>query len=112
MMATMRFLCVLAMLLLWNAVAQATTYQVGPTRSMTQISQAMAAAGPGDVIEVDGNANYSAVRWTKSGTAAQPIRIVGLPVGGMRPRIQGGANTVEIEADYVVMEGFDISGGS
>ena len=37
---------------------------------------------------------------------------MGLPVGGMRPRIQGGTNSVEIEADYVVMEGFDISGGS
>jgi hypothetical protein len=79
---------------------------------MTQIGQAMSAAAPGDVIEVDGNATYSSVRWTKSGTAAQPIRIVGLPAGGMRPRIQGGTNSVEVEADYVVMEGFEITGGS
>src|SRR6478735_10233733 len=99
-------------LLLASATSSATTYQVGPTRTMTQISQAMAAAGPGDQIQVDGNASYSSLRWTKSGTAAQPIRIVGVPASGMRPRIQGGTNTVEIEADYVVMEGFDISGGS
>jgi hypothetical protein len=108
----MRVWVVVAVSLSWGAGAQATTYPVGPTRSMTQIGQAMSAAGPGDVIEVDGNATYSSVRWTKSGTAAQPIRIVGLPVGGMRPRIQGGTNSVEVEADHVVMEGFDISGGS
>ena len=108
----MRLLLVATLLLGSAAAAHATTYQVGPTRTMTQITQAMSPAGPGDVIEVDGNATYSAVRWTKSGTAAQPIRIVGLAVSGMRPKIMGGTNTVEIEADYVVMEGFDISGGS
>jgi MYXO-CTERM domain-containing protein len=102
----------LAILLLGSGVAQATTYQVGPTRSWTQITQAMGTAAPGDVIEVDGNATYSSVRWTKSGTAAQPIRIVGVAAGGMRPRIQGGTNSVEIQADHVVMEGFDISGGT
>jgi len=110
-MGSMRVL-VAATLLLFSTAAYATTYQVGPTRTMTQITQAMASAGPGDVVQVDGNATYAAVRWTKSGTAAQPIRIVGVAASGMRPRIQGGANTVEIEADYVVMEGFDISGGS
>jgi hypothetical protein len=97
---------------LGSAMAQAATYQVGPTRTWTQIGQAMGTAGPGDVIEVDGGATYTAVRWTKSGSAAQPIRIVGVRAGGMRPAIQGGTNTVEIEADHVVMEGFDISGGS
>jgi hypothetical protein len=102
----------LATFLLGSAVAHATTYQVGPTRTYTQITQAISPAAPGDIIEVDGNATYSAVRWTKSGTAAQPIRIVGLPAGGIRPRIQGGTNSVEVEADYVVVEGFDISGGS
>ena len=84
----------------------------GRRRTWTQIGQAMATVGPGDVVQVDGNATYSAVRWTKSGSAAQPIRLVGMPVAGMRPLIQGGTNTVEIEADHVVMEGFDISGGS
>jgi hypothetical protein len=102
----------LATLLFGSAAAHATTYPVGPTRPLTQIGQAMANAAPGDVIEVDGNATYSSVRWTRSGTAAQPIRIVGLPVSGMRPRIQGGTNSVEVEADHVVVEGFDISGGS
>src|SRR5688572_4915300 len=95
-----------------TGAARAETYQVGPTRTWTQIGQAMATAGPGDVVQVDGNATYSAVRWTKSGTAAQPIRLVGVPAAGMRPLIRGGTNTVEIEADHVVMEGFDISGGS
>ena len=77
------------LLVLGSAGAHAATYQVGPTRTLTQIGQAMASAGPGDVIEVDGNATYSAVRWTKSGTAAQPIRIVGMPVGGHAPADPG-----------------------
>jgi hypothetical protein len=114
-MTKMIWVALAACMCMWltgGAVAHATTYQVGPTRSSTQITQVMAMAGPGDVIQVDGNATYSAVRWTKSGTAAQPIRIVGMPVGGMRPRIQGGNNTIEVEADYVVFEGFDITGGS
>ncbi len=99
-------------LVVGNTAARAATYQVGPTRTWTQIGQAMATVGPGDVVEVDGNATYSAVRWTKSGSAAQPIRLRGVPAAGMRPLIRGGTNTVEIEADHVVMEGFDISGGS
>jgi hypothetical protein len=103
---------VLAPLLLWGAAAHATTYQVGPTRSSTQIAQVMSKAAPGDVIQVDGNATYSAVHWTTSGTAAQPIHISGIAVNGVRPKIQGGTNTIEVEADYVVVEGFDISGGS
>ena len=111
MIAAMRNV-LLATLLLASATAHATTYQVGPTRTMTQIGQAMAAAGPGDTIAVDGNATYSAVRWTKSGTAAQPIQIVGIAAGQVRPKIQGGTNTVEVEANYVVVAGFDISGGS
>ena len=111
MIAAMRKV-LLATLLLASATAHATTYQVGPTRTMTQIGQAMAAAGPGDMIAVDGNATYSAVRWTKSGTAAQPIQIVGIAAAQVRPKIQGGTNTVEVEANYVVVAGFDISGGS
>ena len=104
MIAAMRTV-LLATLLLASATAHATTYQVGPTRTMTQIGQAMAAAGPGDMIAVDGNATYSAVRWTKSGTAAQPIQIVGLAAAQVRPKIQGGTNTVEVEANYVVVAG-------
>jgi len=61
-------------------------------------------AGPGDVVQVDGNATYAAVRWTTSGTAAQPIRRVGLRVNGARPALQGGANTMELNADHVVVD--------
>jgi hypothetical protein len=102
----------MAMATMSGAVAHATTYQVGPTRTSTQITQAMASAAPGDVIQVDGNATYAAVHWTKSGTAAAPIRIVGMPVSGKRPLIQGGTNTIEMEASYVVVEGFELTGGS
>ena len=49
---------------------------------------------------------------TRSGSAAQPIRIVGLRAGGARPQIRGGVSTFVVQADHVVVEGFDISGGS
>ncbi|MEW5737824.1 MAG: hypothetical protein AB1938_02800, partial [Myxococcota bacterium] len=93
--------------------ALAATIQVGPSRSITQLSavnqnQVM----PGDVIELDGNATYQPVRWTRSGAAGNPIVIRGLRVNGARPRLMGGTNTLEIEADHVVVEGLELTGGS
>src|SRR5262245_8316479 len=101
-----------ASILLFSMNAAAATIQVGPTRTFTQINQAVAAANPGDVIEVDGGAQYAPALWTRSGSATQPIRIVGLRAGGARPQIMAGVNTIEVAADHVVVEGFDISGGS
>ena len=91
----------------------AATIQVGPTRAITQLSAVnQASVNPGDVIEVDGDATYSAVRWTRSGTQQAPIRIVGVPVNGRRPLLSGGTNTIEVEADDVVVDGFELTGGS
>ena len=101
-----------ASVLLFSMDAVATTIQVGPTRTITEINQALASLNAGDVVEVDGGAQYAPVLLTRSGSAAQPIRIVGLHAGGARPQIMGGANTFEVQADHVVVEGFDISGGS
>lgn len=91
----------------------AATIQVGPTRAITQLSAVnRVSVNPGDVIEVDGDATYAAVSWTRSGTQAAPIRIVGLPVNGTRPRIMGGTNTLEVQGDDVIVDGFELTGGS
>ncbi|MBL8921227.1 MAG: hypothetical protein JNJ54_20355 [Myxococcaceae bacterium] len=104
---------VLLVLVLLAAPASAATIRVGPGRALTQLSAVTQnTVNPGDVIEVDGNATYQPVRWTRSGTAAMPIRIVGLRVNGQRPRLMGGTNTLEVEADHVVVEGFELTGGS
>ena len=101
-----------AAVLLFSMDAAAATIQVGPTRTFTEINQAVASLNAGDVVEVDGGAQYAPVLLTRSGSAAQPIRIVGLRAGGARPRIMGGGSTFAVQADHVVVEGFDISGGS
>src|SRR6266496_1431802 len=101
-----------ASVLLFSLNAAAATIQVGPTRTLTEINQAVASLNPGDVVEVDGGAQYAPLLLTRSGSAAQPIRIVGLRAAGARPQIMGGISTFEVQADHVVVEGFDISGGS
>jgi hypothetical protein len=101
-----------ASVLLFSMDAAAATIQVGPTRTFTEINQAVASLNAGDVVEVDGGAQYAPVLLTRSGSAAQPIRIVGLRAGGARPQIKGGVSTFEVHADHVVVEGFDLSGGS
>ena len=91
----------------------AVTIRVGPTRAITQLSAVTQnSVMPGDVIELDGDATYQPVRWTRSGTAALPIRIVGLRVNGNRPRLMGGTNTLEVQADHVVVEGLELTGGT
>ncbi|MDP1923005.1 MAG: hypothetical protein Q8L14_42570, partial [Myxococcales bacterium] len=91
----------------------AVTIRVGPSRAITQLSAVTQnTVMPGDFIELDGDATYQPVRWTRSGTAALPIRIVGLRVNGNRPRLMGGTNTLEVQADHVVVEGLELTGGT
>ena len=107
----MRFAIAFAILLA-TPLASAATLQVGATRTYKTLSAAAAAVNPGDIVEVDGDATYAAVTFTRKGTAAAPITIRGLRVGGKRPIISGGTNSIEIAGDYYVIEGFDITGGS
>ncbi len=98
-------------------LALAATWQVGPTRSYATPTALFNAVSlqPGDVVEVDGNATYPSfsVPQDAGGTAANPLLIRGIRVGGQRPHIAGGTNTVQFElSDHVVLEGFEITGGS
>ncbi|CAN97143.1 hypothetical protein sce6974 [Sorangium cellulosum So ce56] len=93
--------------------AAGTTYQVGPTRTYKTIGEVASRLQPGDVVEVDGNATYSGnIRLTKWGTPTSKITIRGVRVGGKRPVLKGGTNTIEINANHIVFEGFDVTGGT
>jgi len=71
--------------LLFPAVAAATTYAVGPSRTYVSPCALVAAVtlGPGDIVEVDPGAYHDACQLTASGSAAAPIILRGLP--GTRP---------------------------
>lgn len=105
-------------LLLAAPSAMGATYQVGPTRTHTTLDALFAAVdlGGGDVVEVDGGVSYAGgvlVPQADGGSAGNPVVIRGLRVGGARPQISGGVNTVQFElSDHVVLEGFEITGGS
>ncbi|WP_437965883.1 hypothetical protein WMF04_40630 [Sorangium sp. So ce260] len=93
--------------------AAGTTYQVGPSRSYKTLGDVADRLKPGDVVEVDGNATYSGnVRITKWGTPSAKITIRGKRVSGKRPVLKGGTNTIELNANHVVLEGFDVTGGT
>jgi hypothetical protein len=104
------------MLVLSSALAPppaATTYEVGPGKPHPNLQSVAPLLGPGDVVLVDGGATYpGGVVLDNAGTAAAPIVVRGVPVGGTRPRVSGGTNTIEVRANHYVLEGLDITGGS
>jgi MYXO-CTERM domain-containing protein len=93
-----------------SQAAHAATYQIGPGK-LAGFAQ-LPALQPGDVVEVDGNASYGSVTLKTNGTAEQKITIRGIRVDGKRPVLNGGVNTLDIASSHVVIEGFDITGGS
>jgi len=94
-------------------VVQGLTFQVGPGKPYANLQAVASTLQPGDVVQVAGNVTYvGGVRLTKSGTATNKIRIVGVPVNGKRPVLSGGTNTIEFAANHLVFEGFEITGGT
>ncbi len=104
------------------STAFAVTYQVGPEKPFQDLQSITGLLQPGDVVEVDGDHTYAGgIVFTEPGTEADWITIRGLRINGNRPVLSGGTNTVTFltpwpytgpGADYYVMEGFDITGGS
>ena len=92
--------------------AHAATYQVGPGKPYPQLSAVASVVKPGDIVEVDGDATYSSVSFSKPGTAQAKITIRGVTKNGKRPIVRGGTNTIALNGSHYVIEGFDISGGS
>jgi hypothetical protein len=92
----------------------AAVYLVGPGRTYGTLQDVADLLQAADTVKVDGNATYPAdVYLTQSGTAGSWITISGIrPAGGTRPVITGsGAYGINITADHVVLEGFEVSGG-
>lgn len=100
----------------------AVTYQVGPSRPYQDLQSLTALLEPGDIVEVDGDVTYpGGVVFTEPGTETDWITIRGIRINGHRPIISGGTNTVMFQtdwpysgpgADYYVLEGFEIIGGT
>lgn len=92
----------------------AATYQVGPGKTYTRLQDVADLLKPGDNVLVDGSTTYPAgVYLTQSGTTTGKITISGLrPINGTRPKITGsGAYGINITADNIVLEGFEVVGG-
>lgn len=100
--------------------AWAALYQVGPTRTDKNFQTVIGKLNPGDTVLVDGGATYPAVAFSRPGTKAAPIVILGQRAGGLRPVISGGTNTVHFKSDepytegsdHMVFQGFDVTGGT
>lgn len=96
-----------------TAPSWATTYAVGPTRADKTIGDVAGRLNPGDVVEVDGDATYSGgIVLDRPGAAGNPITLRGIRANGKRPVLSGGTNTIEIQGDHYVFEGFDVTAGS
>ena len=94
--------------------SQGATYQVGPTRGFTQLSQVAGLLNPGDVVEVDGNATYNRVTLSRSGSQATPITLRGMAQGANRPIVTGGGtlDALRIDADHYVVEDMVLTNGT
>ena len=96
--------------------AHAEFYQVGPTRTYTNLQQVKALLLPGDVVEVDGDATYPGnVTFYHGGTAESPVIVRGIRVNGRRPVLSGAAittlaNVVAFRDGHITFEGFEIDG--
>lgn len=86
--------------------------QVGAGKTYASLAAVQEVVQPGDVVEVDGNATYPAVRLETGGTAERPVLYRGVVVNGKRPVISGGSNTVHFMGSHVVFDGFEVTAGS
>jgi hypothetical protein len=99
------------------SAASAATYAVGPGRGYATLPALFAAVDlePGDLVEVDGDTVYpGGIIWPANdgGAPGNPVIVRGLRVNGAQPTLSGGTNTIEIRANHVVFEGFEVTGGT
>ncbi len=90
----------------------ATNYNVGPQADFASIQAVVDLLNPGDTVFVAGNNSYPAdIYIDRSGSENNWIVIKGIiPDGGARPVITGEGNYgINISADFVVVEGFQVS---
>ncbi len=106
---------------LWFSIScvQAATYSVGPGATYPTLTAAFNAVdlGPGDIVEVTGGVTYDVgspgivMGAADSGAPGNPVIVRGVPVGGQRPILRGGTNTIEFRSsNHVVFENFEVTG--
>jgi hypothetical protein len=105
-------LLTLALCLTLATPAAAATYEVGPGKPHANLQSVAPLLGPGDLVLVHAGTYPGGVVLDRPGSGAQRIVVRGVPAGGVRPRISGGTNTIEVRANHYVLEGLEITGGS
>jgi hypothetical protein len=99
--------------MLFASTAYAETYEVGPGKAYPDLSPLQTILEPGDVVWVEGDAVYpGGLEFEGAGTADNPILIKGIRKNGIRPTIAGGQKTVNLHANHIVFESFEVTGGS
>lgn len=108
-------------LLLASPAALAAVYTVGSGQQYANLPALFSAVDlePGDVVEVRGGETYAGgiimrgadAGGNDSGAPGNPVVLRGIRVGGERPLLLGGFNTIEFrQAQHVVFEGFEVAG--
>jgi hypothetical protein len=96
------------------SLAFSTTYQVGPSRPYQSLQEVESLLNPGDIVQVDGDHTYDGdidIPPASSGSATNPVTIIGMPINGKRPKIQGGSDWgIRLNADHIVFQGFEVTG--
>jgi len=88
-------------------------FQVGPTRQYKQLTEVAGLLRAGDVVELDGGATYSAVRFNRAGLPEAPIWIRGVLVNGQRPVISGGSFTIDLrDSHHYILDNLEITAGT
>ncbi len=92
--------------------ARADVIRIGPGKKYRELTEVAEQLKPGDVVEVQGNARYKAVKFWNAGTPDKKIVIRGIRVDGKRPVVEGGDWTVSFNGSHhMVFEGFEVTGG-
>jgi hypothetical protein len=89
------------------------THFVGPSHAIKKLQDIASQLAAGNVVEVEGNAEYvGGIVFNVSGTAQSPIIIRGKVVDGKRPVIKQGPNSriIEVNGSNIILEGFEIVG--
>jgi hypothetical protein len=86
-------------------------YRVGPGQRFTTLQQVAPVLRPGDTVEVIDD-QVGDIVLSASGTPNSKITIRGVRHRGRRPVLLGGKTTLEIAGNHVVVEGFEITGGT